>query len=249
LLLKGKAELRQAEDAFLAVEKLDRWDGPLNLARVYNAEGRVDEAVAALARADEHNIKEGFPRATWAWLSGDINRQQGRLEEAINNLRSALGDISDDQRARKFDFSRDYEVINLLGQTLFDVGRQQSRQGRNDEAGVAFDQAIDAFQKTIDIDPENVTAHHNLQLLYAEVGDAAQSKKHEQLHLRYKEDDNAQGQAVRRAREKYPAANRAAEAVVRYSLHREGAPGMRIADDSIRNPQSAIRNPPTGGAP
>ena len=48
LLLKGKAELRQAEAAFQEAEKLDRFDGPLNLARVYNTEGRLDEAVAAL---------------------------------------------------------------------------------------------------------------------------------------------------------------------------------------------------------
>jgi tetratricopeptide (TPR) repeat protein len=226
LLLKGKAELRQAEDAFAEVEKLGRWDGPLNLARVYNAEGRVDEAVAALARADEHNTKEGFPRATWAWLSGDVNRQQGRLEEAVINLRSVLSDRTEVMRSTKFDFSYDYEVINLLGQTLFDVGRQQSRQGREDEAGVAFGQAVDAFNRTLEIDPENVTAHHNLQLLYAEVGETEKSREHERLHLRYKEDDNAQGQAVRLAREKYPAANHAAEAVVKYSLQRSGAPGF-----------------------
>ena len=41
LLLKGKAELRQAEEAFRAVEELGRWDGPMNLARVYNAEGAL----------------------------------------------------------------------------------------------------------------------------------------------------------------------------------------------------------------
>ena len=55
LLLEGqggaKGELRQAADAFAEVEKLGRFDGPLNLARVYNAEGRLDEAVEALGRA------------------------------------------------------------------------------------------------------------------------------------------------------------------------------------------------------
>jgi hypothetical protein len=49
---------------------------------------------------------------------------------------------------------------------------------------------------------------------------------HEQLHLRYKPDDNAQGRAERLARQRYPAANHAAEAVVIYSLQRPGAPGL-----------------------
>ena len=43
-----KGELIQASEAFEQVEKLGRSDGPLNLARVYFKEGRLDEAVAAL---------------------------------------------------------------------------------------------------------------------------------------------------------------------------------------------------------
>ena len=54
LLLKGKAELRQATEAFTQVEALGRWDGPLNLARVYNTEGRLDDAVAALQRGSKY---------------------------------------------------------------------------------------------------------------------------------------------------------------------------------------------------
>jgi tetratricopeptide (TPR) repeat protein len=198
----------------------------MNLARVYNAEGRLDEAVAALPRADQYHDEEGFPRWTWAWLSGDINRQQGRLQEAIVNLRSVLEDRTPDMQKRGFDFSYDYEVINLLGQTLFDLGRLRARQGRSDEARQAWQEAIDVFKRTIAIDSENVTAHHNLQLLYAELGDTEQSREHEELHLRYKPDDNAQARAERLARERYPAANHAAEAVVKYPLHRDGAPGL-----------------------
>ena len=86
------------------------------------------------------------------------------------------------------------------------------------------------FTKTLAIDSEDVTAHHNLQLLHAELGDEAKSQEHERLHRRYKSDDNAQGRAVRLAREKYPAANFAAEAVVKYPLQREGAPGFPVVD-------------------
>ncbi len=132
LLLKGKAELRQAEEAFKQVQLLERWDGPLNLARVYEAEGRLDDAVAALARAQAFSEVEGYPRWTWAWLSGVVNRQQGRLREAVQNLRSVLNDRTPDMIRRDFDFSLDYEVINLLGQTLFDLAK--ARRGRPEEA-------------------------------------------------------------------------------------------------------------------
>ena len=228
LLLKGKAELRQATEAFSAVETLDRWDGPMNLARVYNTEGRLDEAVAALQRAEKYADKPGYPRWTWAWLSGAINRQQGQLDEAVLNLRSVLEDSTPEMQERKFDFSLDYEVINLLGQTLFDLGRLRARQNRGDEALRHWQDAVAQFEKTLTIDSENVAAHHNLQLLYAELGQPEKADEHGRLHARYKADDNAQGRAVRLARQKYPAANHAAEAVVRYPLQREQAPGLPV---------------------
>lgn len=218
LLLKGKAELRQAAEAFKEVEELNRWDGPLNLARVLEREGRLDEAVAALQRAQQFQEEDQFPRWTWAWLSGVINRQQGRLDAAIQNLRSILEDHTLDMQAREFDFSIDIEVINLLGQTLFDQGQLRARQGRADEAKLLWKQAISQFEKTLTVDSENLTAHYNLQLLQAEIGNTERSKHHQQQHERYKPDDNATGRAVRLAREKYPAANHAAEAVVIYQL-------------------------------
>lgn len=221
LLLKGKAELRQAEEAFQKVEELERWDGPMNLARVYNEEGRLDEAVAALQRAAAYEDDEGYPRWTWAWLSGVVNRQQGRFDEAIRNLRSVLEDRTADMQRRQFDFSYDYEVVNPLGQTLFDLGRLRARQGRAEEAEALWREAVEQFEKTLTIDSENVTAHHNLHLLFAALGDEERADEHDRLHQRYKADDNAQGQAVRLARERYPAANHAAAAVVKYSLERQ----------------------------
>lgn len=234
LLLKGKAELRQAEEAFLQVERLGRFDGPLNLARVYLAEGRLDDAVEALNRANAFRDDANFPRWTWAWLAGDAARQQGFLEQAESNLRSVLEDRTEEMRRRGFDFSLDLEVINLHAGVLFDLGRQMSRMaqasGADSDAARQRDQylrnAVEQFQKTLRIDSENVTAHYNLQLLYAELGDMDKSAEHGKLHARFKPDDNAQDRAVRLAREKYPAANFAAEAVVRYPLQRSGSPGL-----------------------
>ncbi len=49
---KSKGQLRQAEVAFQKVEELGRPDGPINLARLYLAQGSVEDlAVAALERA------------------------------------------------------------------------------------------------------------------------------------------------------------------------------------------------------
>src|SRR6056297_3437591 len=138
LLLKGKAELRQAEEAFQEVEKWGRYDGPLNLVRVLNTEGRLDEAVDALNRADKFRDTEGYPRWTWAWLSGVVNSQQGRLEEAEQNLRSVLEDNTAEMQRRGFDFSLDIEVINLLGRTLFDLANIRQRQQRLEESEAYF---------------------------------------------------------------------------------------------------------------
>jgi tetratricopeptide (TPR) repeat protein len=232
LLLKGKAELRQAADAFAEVEKLGRFDGPLNLARAYYTEGRLDEAVEAIARAAAHTDPPAYPW-TIAWLSGQVNREQGRLVEAERNFRSVLEDDTPQRRERKFDFSLDYEVINLLGQTLFDRAKQERGPERQPARTALLQEAVATFQKTLAIDSENVTAHYNLQLLYAQLGDEQKAADHRRLHARYKPDDNARGRAVRLAREKYPAANHAAEAVVIYPLHRPGAPGLAQTEQQV----------------
>lgn len=225
LLLKGKAELRQAAEAFTEVEKLGRYDGPLNLARVYYAEGRLDDATAAALRAAAHTDPPA-PPWTVSWLSGLVNREQGRLEEAEANFRAVLSPPTAEMVARGFDFRKDYEVINLLGQTLFDRAKQirdDSRRGERDEL---LKQAAEQFERTLSIDSENVTAHYGLSLIYAQLGDDARAEEHRRLHARYKLDDNASDRAVAAARQKYPAANHAAERVVIYPLQRTGAPGF-----------------------
>ncbi len=222
LLLEGKAELRQAEEAFRQVEELDRFDGPLNLARVYFSEGRLDEAVEAINRASAHTDP---PPPTWtvAWFSGLINRQQGRFDEAEQNFRSLLAMRVPE---RRFDFSRDYDAWNALGGTLFDKGKQIRGDDRKAERDELLQQSIAAFEETLKLDVENVTAHYNLQQLHQLLGDAEKSAHHRALHQRFKPDDTISGTAIRLARERYPAANHAAEPLVIYPLQREGAPDL-----------------------
>ena len=218
MLLKGTGELRQAEQAFSEVEKLGRYDGPLNLARVYYREGRLDEAAEAVARAATYN-DPAPPSWTLGWLSGLVNREQGRLDSAEENFRGVLSAPTAEMRRRGFDFRQDYIVRNLLGQTLFD----QSRRERGDQAEQErlLRDAVAQFEQTLEIDPENVDAHFGLQQAYAALDEKEKAEQHRQLHLKYKIDDNAAGIAVAAARRRYPAANHAAEMVVIYDLQRE----------------------------
>ncbi|HTI50403.1 MAG TPA: multiheme c-type cytochrome [Planctomycetaceae bacterium] len=236
LLLKGKSELRQAGEAFQKVEELKRFDGPLNLARALYAEGRLDEAVEAIRRAAAHTAPAA-PPWTLAWLSGLVNREQGRLEQAEQNLRSVLSPPTAEMLERGFDFRLDYEVINLLGQTLFDRARQERGPDREAARRTLLEQAVEQFERTLALESENVAAHYNLQLLYAQLGQTEKSETHRRLHARYKPDDNAAGRAQRLARERYPAANHAAEAVVIYPLQRAGAPGL--TETAARTPSSS----------
>jgi tetratricopeptide (TPR) repeat protein len=219
LLLEGskgseKGELRQAADAFRQVERLGRADGPLNLARVFYKEGRLDEAADALRRA----ATAGAPPWTVAWLSGLVNKETGFLDEAIEDFTRVLASGPAAGAGRRFDFSLDYEVINELGQTLFERAKTERGPNRAERRREYLRRAADQFEKTLAIDGENVTAHYALGLIYAELGDAERSARHAALHARYKPDDNARDHAVAVHRLANAAANHAAQSIVIYPL-------------------------------
>ncbi len=230
-----KGELIQAAVAFTEVEKLGKADGPLNLARVYNKEGRLDDAVAALGRATRFNPPA--PRWTVAYLNGLVNKQNGFLDEAIQNFRSVLEDRYPELTDRGFDFSKDYEVINELGQTLFERAKQE--RGNKEKQTAFLKEAIARFEDTLKLDSENVAAHYNLGLIFAQLGDVSRATLHRTAHERYRVDDNARDRSISIHRRKNPAADHAAQAIVIYSLQRPGAPELkdtRRADASERKP-------------
>jgi len=219
LLLEGttgseKGELRQAADAFTQVERFGRPDGPLNLARVYYKEGRVDEAADALHRA----AAAGAPPWTVAWLSGLVNKENGFLDQAIDDLTRALaaGPAAGDDR--RFDFSLDYEVVNELGQALFERAKGERGPAHSEARHADLKRAAEQFERALTIDSENVTAHYALSLIYRELGEAEQSAGHAALHARFKPDDNARDHAVAVHRLANPAANHAAQSIVIYPL-------------------------------
>ncbi len=221
LLLEGnagsdKGELRQAEVAFSEVERLGRPEGPLNLARVYHKEGRLDDAAAALGRA----ATAGAVPWTVAWMNGLVNKENGHLDDAIANFTAALGATSPELTARGFDFSRDYEVLNELGQALFERAKQERGAARAESRQAFMRQAVGAFERTLAVDVENVTAHYALAQVFADLGDTARAATHREAHLRYTADEQARNRVLAEHRAANPPANHAAQAIVIYDLQR-----------------------------
>jgi len=225
LLQKGgktRGELANAEAAFAEVERLGKPDGPLNLARVYLAQGAVaDRAVAALARAARFDP----PARPWtlAWLSAQVDKQNGYLDEAIAGLEGIVAGTGGVLAEKGFDFSRDYRVRIELGETLAERARQE-RGPANAAARERFlRRAAAELEAALGIEPENAAAHYNLANVLRELGDGEGARRHSEAFALYRVDDNARDRAVAIARAADPAADHAAEAIVIYELDRPGA--------------------------
>lgn len=222
---RGQGELRQAEMAFRQVEALGRPDGPLNLARVYLREGRVTEdAPTALRRARDMDP----PALEWSvlWWSGLVNKQNGNFDEAIDSFKQIVEGGFEQAVGRGFDFSKDYNVLTELGNTIYERSKQERGEERLASRQAMQREAIGYFKQALVYDPENLAAHYNLKLIYTDLGEPLKAEVHAAEHEKYKPDDNATDRAIAQARNKYPAANHAAEAVVIYDLMRPEAFGL-----------------------
>ncbi|HEV3122419.1 MAG TPA: multiheme c-type cytochrome [Isosphaeraceae bacterium] len=168
LLLEGgdkgaeKGELKQAEPVFQKVVELGQVDGWVNLARVYQKEGRIADALKAL----EHATKHEKPAAPWviAWLTGQINARNGYMNEAIDQFESVL---ATKVPARGFDFSQDYLVLNELGAAYF--GRASQELLDSPMRPEFMRKAAETYRRTIAIDSENVAAHYGLGLAFSDL--------------------------------------------------------------------------------
>jgi tetratricopeptide (TPR) repeat protein len=169
LLLEGedkggqKGELRQAEQVFRKVAELGRADGWVNLARVYNREGRTPDALEALRQAAEHPE----PGAPWtiAWLTGQVNDRNGFIEDAIASYESVLATRVDE---RNFDFSKDYDVLSALGQAYYKKSRVAAFD--SPERRESLEKSVATYRRLLKLDTENVAAHYGLGQAYADLG-------------------------------------------------------------------------------
>lgn len=156
-----KGELKQAEPVFRKVAELGKADGWVNLARIYQREGRIPDALAALEKAAAHEK----PAAPWVinWLTGQINDRNGLLDEAIASYESVLNTKIPD---RGFDFSLDFEVINAMARSLYNRARLEELGAPERQAFMR--KAILAYRRTLTIDSENVDAHYGLGLAFSD---------------------------------------------------------------------------------
>ena len=184
-----RGALKQAEAAFTQVAGLGRADGELNLARVLIREGRLDEAATALRRASAGG---GNPWSV-AWFGAEVDLQNGEFDAAIAALTGIVETRFADARARGFDFSRDYRLLNKLGGALFE--RAKLAKSPADEINW-LEAAAQRYQAALKQDAENFTAHYGLAQVHSRLGNEKIARHHRQQHSRYRRDDNAHDRAV-----------------------------------------------------
>ena len=163
MLLQG--DLAAAGGAFAQVMALDPGyaDGFVNAGRVLVREGDHDAAMPFLERAIGLD-----PRlAAGHYFLALALKARGRYDDALDLLRTAA--------AR---YPRDRVVRNQIGRILFLKRRHE--------------EAVAEFEKTLRIDPEDLTAHYNLMLCFRALGDEERERVHEALYTRFKADESSQ---------------------------------------------------------
>jgi tetratricopeptide (TPR) repeat protein len=161
-LLQG--DLKGAGRAFETVTKLDPQyaDGWVNVARARVQEGSTEAAKPLLQKALELN----------PWL-GSAHYFTGLALKADGNYPAAFAEFS---KASSL-YPRDRVVRNQMGRMLFLERKYQ--------------EAVEQFDKTLAVDPEDLEAHYNLMLCYRGLRDDEQAAREEKLYLRFKADESS----------------------------------------------------------
>jgi tetratricopeptide (TPR) repeat protein len=163
MLLQG--DLVAALRAFETVVEVDPKyaDGYVNAGRVLVQEGDHDRAVTMLEKALAINPS----LASAHYFLALALKARGRYDDALVHLRAAASR-----------FPRDRVVRNQIGRILFLQRRHQ--------------EAIAEFEKTLRVDPEDLTAHYNLMLVYRALGRQVEEAREEALYTRFKADESSQ---------------------------------------------------------
>ncbi len=195
LLLQG--DTRGAMAAFETVAELapQRLDGPRNMAKTALRDGHLDEAYRHLQRCEE--LKTGDPQTAWVW--GVAHQKNGRYADAELAYRHVLASFPDDRASWR-----------NLGRVLYLDGR--------------FDEALEALDRVLAIDPEDRVAHYHRMLSLRALGREAEAKLAEAAYQYHQIDESAQ--AVTRAyRLRHGDDNREVQAIHIHQL--AAAPGRQ----------------------
>ncbi len=168
LLLQG--DLKAAQVAFSKVTEIEPTylDGWVNIARCRIAEGDMSGAETMLEKAFE--IQKTLPpenphRAKVHYFYALVQETYGNYDTAIEHLQHAAAQ-----------FPRDTRVRNKLGRMYF--------LKRN------YETALAEFQKTLEVDPEDLDAHYNMMRCYRALKNPSLAAKSQKLYLRFKADES-----------------------------------------------------------
>ena len=162
-LLQG--DLKAAEFGFLRVTEArpDYADGWLNVARALIQEGEIERAKLFVEKALRLDPSLG---RVW-FFKAMAEKAEGDYDAALASLREV----------EKL-YPRDRVVQNQIGRILF-LKRD-------------FRGAVQALQRVLEVDTEDVQAHYNLMLAWRGLGDAENARRHERLFRRFKADESSQ---------------------------------------------------------
>ena len=168
LLLQG--DLRAAQTAFTKVTEIDPgyMDGWVNIARCRIKEGDMSGAEEMLNKAFE--IQKTLPpeslhRAKVHYFFALVQESYGNYDIAIQHLQQAASQ-----------FPRDTRVRNELGRMHF-LKRE-------------YETALAHFEKTLEVDPEDLDAHYNMMRCYRALDNPSLATKSQKLYLRFKADES-----------------------------------------------------------
>jgi tetratricopeptide (TPR) repeat protein len=172
-----RGELKQAMEAFQKVAeigekateppgKMAKGFGLLNQARVAFDFGDLNRTVDLLDRA----LKADPPAPWWtvAWLTAKVNIENGKLDEAAAELEKVL-DEDYQPRKRKFDFRRDYVILNDLANAYYEMAKRAQPDPKRRDGFLK--KSIATFEKALAVDPEDLDAHFGLAQCYTRLGE------------------------------------------------------------------------------
>lgn len=190
-------DTRGALEMFQKVTELQPqlFDGWLNQARTYLADGSLSKAEEMLRKASERAADQ--PRIAFFW--GQLLERSGRLAEAVEAYRATL---------LAYPESRD--AWARLGRTYWLMGRME--------------ESVDAYLEVLEIDPEHAQSYHQLSLAFKALAERAQDEagqrkyahaalEAEKAFQKYKLDENAP-KVTQRYRERHEHDNRMSQPIV-----------------------------------
>jgi tetratricopeptide (TPR) repeat protein/mono/diheme cytochrome c family protein len=167
-----RGEMKQALEAFRHLIRSGDPEamahGYLNAARVLiDDTGKLDEAADMLNEA----AKVGAPWWTVTWFKALVASQNVTQKEQLDravDLLETIRNPANQPTDRAFDFRRDYVVLGQLGRTLFKRSQLELDDAQAEESYLL--RAVEAYEKALAIDSEEVETHFGLFQCYDRLG-------------------------------------------------------------------------------